>query len=68
MQEEEGEMGAVSTSQRSSQEVGTTSKRIDVISLGVAFIKEIHDKGLTSEEIKGVLKLIEKLLKKENLL
>ena len=70
MQKEEEEMEVISTSQRPSQEegVGPKTKRIDVISLSVAFVKEIHDKGLTSEEIKGVLKLVEKLLNKENLL
>jgi len=44
------------------------SKRIDILSLGIAFVKEIREHNLNSDEIKGLLKLINNLLRKEGLL
>ncbi len=67
MQDEEDKMEAVSTSHRVDQGV-ETSRRIDILSLGVAFVKEVRESGLSPEEVQGLLKLVDKLLKKENLL
>ena len=60
-------MEAVTTSHRVTK-VTESSRRIDILSLGVALVKEIREQELTSDEIQGLLKLVEKLLKKENLL
>lgn len=42
--------------------------RLDVISLGVAFVQEVTKLNLQPEETRGLLTLIEKLLHKSNLL
>ena len=67
MKNKEEEMEAVSTSHQAVQGE-EASRKIDILSLGVALVKEIREQGLNSQEVQGLLKLVEKLLKKENLL
>jgi len=45
-----------------------TSKRIEVLSLGVAFVKEIRLLALSTSEVQGLLNLIQNLLQKEGFL
>lgn len=50
------------------QTLTSTSKRIEVLGLGVAFVKEVRDLSLSKDELKGLLSLIQKLLQKEGFL
>lgn len=60
-------MEAVSTSHRVDQLI-ESSRRVDILSLGIAFVKEIQERDLSPDQVRGLLKLTEKLLKKEKLL
>lgn len=45
-----------------------SSRKVELLSLAVAFVKELKERNLGYNEIQGLLRLLENLLKEEDLL